>query len=230
VLIHGAASDSWYWHLVAPDLQEHGHVVVAPSLPCGDEGAGFVEYAATVVDAIEASAPDRAPGGELVVVAQSLGGFTAPLVCEAVPADLLVLVAAMVPTPGEPPGEWWSNTGWLAQRGDTPLDDLHDFFHDVPDDVVTEAMARGATPQSGAVFEQPYPLREWPSVPTRVLACSRDRFFPIGFMRRVSEERLGVVPDELDCGHLPALARPHDLATRLEQYRRELVRRDRGAG
>ena len=28
VLIHGAASDSWYWHLVAPELQARGHDVL----------------------------------------------------------------------------------------------------------------------------------------------------------------------------------------------------------
>lgn len=234
VLIHGAASDSWYWHLVVPELEAHGHEVVVPDLPSGDDDAGFVEYAATVVDAVDTRLgvrrDHRDPDDELVVVAQSLGGFTAPLVCEAVPTDLLVLVAAMVPRPGEPPGEWWANTGWEAQRGDRPLDVMDDFFHDVPADVVAEAMARGETPQSGAVFERPYPLRVWPSVPTRVLAGRRDRFFPVEFMRRVSEERLGVVPDEIDSGHLPALARPRELVEQLDEYRRGIVRAGRGAG
>ena len=38
---------------------------------------------------------------DLVVVAQSFGGYTAPLVCARRPADLLVLVAGMVPSRGE---------------------------------------------------------------------------------------------------------------------------------
>ena len=72
VLIHGAGSDSWYWHRVAPTLRALGHDVVAPDLPVSDDAAGLCEYADTVVDAI---------GGrtDLVVVAQSMGGFTAPL-------------------------------------------------------------------------------------------------------------------------------------------------------
>jgi pimeloyl-ACP methyl ester carboxylesterase len=225
VLIHGAASDSWYWHLVAPELQARGHEVVAPDLPSGDDDAGFVEYAATVVDAVATSADERPSGSELVVVAQSLGGFTAPLVCEAVDVDLLVLLAAMVPLPGEPPGEWWANTGWEAARGGKPLDPIDDFFHDVPEAVVSAAMAHGETSQSGAVFERPYPLRAWPAVPTRVLACRDDRFFPIEFMRRVAHERLGIVPDEMAGGHLPALARPRELVDRLEEFRE-----DRGGG
>jgi pimeloyl-ACP methyl ester carboxylesterase len=44
VLIHGASSDSWYWHLVAPVLRKLGHAVVAPDLPCDDDAAGLAEY------------------------------------------------------------------------------------------------------------------------------------------------------------------------------------------
>src|SRR5205807_9246133 len=104
VLIHGAGSDSWYWHLVVPELRRRGHEVVAPDLP-SDDSAGLAEYADAVVDAIG----NRT---DLVVVAQSMGGFTGPLVCDRLTVDLLVLVAAMVPRPGESPGEWWANTGW----------------------------------------------------------------------------------------------------------------------
>ena len=60
---------------------------MAPDLPCDDDAAGLPEYADAVVDAIG----DRTG---LVVVAQSFGGFTAPLVCDRVDVDLLVLVAA----------------------------------------------------------------------------------------------------------------------------------------
>ena len=109
VLIHGAGSDSWYWHLVVPELQARGHDVVTMDLPCDDDTAGLAEYTDTVVDAIG----DRT---DLVLVAQSMAGFTAPLVCERVPVDKMVLVAAMVPVPGEYPGDWWANTGWEEAR------------------------------------------------------------------------------------------------------------------
>jgi hypothetical protein len=64
-------------------------------------------------------------------------------------------------------------------------------------------------------------------VPTRFLLCRDDRFFPADFMRRVVKERLGITPDEMDGGHLPALAHPHELVARLEQYRVELGSRMR---
>lgn len=98
VLLPGAGSDSWYWHLVVPDLEEAGHDVVAVDFPVTDDEATFADYADLVVDAIG----DR---HDIVLVAQSMAGFTAPLVCERVPVVLMVLVAAMVPRPGESGGE-----------------------------------------------------------------------------------------------------------------------------
>jgi pimeloyl-ACP methyl ester carboxylesterase len=224
VLIHGAGSDSWYWHLVVPELRALGHDVVAPDLPCDDDSAGLAEYADVVVDAIG----DRR---DLVLVAQSLAGFTAPLVCERLPVDLLVMLAAMVPSPGETPDEWWGNTGYLQARREQDerdgrptggdFDVMTTFFHDVAPDVVAQAMARGERDQSGAPFAKPWPLPAWPDVPTRFLLCRDDRFFPAEFMRRVVRQRLGITPDEMDGGHLPALSRPKELVERLEAYRDE---------
>src|SRR3954453_5446202 len=61
VLIPGAGSDSWYWHLVAPELVRRGHDVIAVDLPTGDDSAGFEEYADAVVDAIAARTDRRGP-------------------------------------------------------------------------------------------------------------------------------------------------------------------------
>jgi pimeloyl-ACP methyl ester carboxylesterase len=218
-LIHGAADSGWYWHLVAAELRERGHDAIAPDLPCDDDAAGFPEYAETVVEAIG----DRT---EVVVVAQSLGGFTAPLVCERIPVDLLVLVAGMVPLPGEKPDDWFENTGWgqvqreQAARGEGPRDDgeIATFFHDVEPELAAEALRHGRE-QSDTPGREPWPLQAWPDVPTRYLLCRDDRFFPAEFVRRMVSERLGIVPDEIDAAHTPALSRPIELAERLEAYR-----------
>jgi pimeloyl-ACP methyl ester carboxylesterase len=211
VLIPGAGSDSWYWHLVTPELRARGHDVVTMNLPCDDDSAGLAEYTDVVVDAIG----DRT---DLVLVAQSLGGFTAPLVCDRVPVDLMVLVAAMVPCPGETGGEWWVNTRHAEARGPDASDDpVVMFLHDVPEDVAAESAAH-VRMQSGTPFELPWPRDSWPDVPTRFLLCRDDRFFPAEFQRRVVRERLGIVPDEMDGGHLPALSRPQELAARLDAY------------
>jgi pimeloyl-ACP methyl ester carboxylesterase len=211
VLIHGAGDSAWYWHLVAPELRERGNDLVAVDLPCDNESAGLSEYADTVVNAI---------GGrtELVVVAQSLGAFTAPLVCTRAPVELLVLLAGMVPSPGETAEEWWVNTGYeQATHAQNARDDstIALFYHDVAPDLAAEAMARERH-QAGAPLREPWPLEEWPDVPTRYLLCRDDRLFPAEWTRRVVRERLGINADEIDGGHCVALSRPRELADRLE--------------
>ena len=216
VLLHGAGSTSWYWHLVAPMLEAAGHDVVAPDMPVDDDGAGMGEYVDAVVEAIG----DRR---DIVLVAQSLGGLVAPHVAARVPVDVIVLVAAMTPAPGESPGEWWTNTGHAAEPMPEGEDEAQYYFlHDVPADVAA-ASAAHVREQSGTPFERPWPLDAWPDVPIRFLLCRDDRFFPAAFQRRVVQERLGIVPDEMDGGHLPALAHPDELAARLLAYAGQLT-------
>jgi Alpha/beta hydrolase family len=210
VLIHGGGDVAWHWHLLADELRSRGHDVVAPDLPYKDDAAGLPEYADTVVDAIG----DRR---DLVVVAHSFGAFTAPLVCDRAPVDLLVLLAGMVPAPGERPGDWWANTGYRQTPHPHPV---ATFLHDVPPDLAAEAVRRWRD-QSSTPWGRPWPLAAWPAVPTRFLLCRDDRVFPAAFLRRVVRERLGIAPDEIDGGHYVALSRPKELAARLEAYRAE---------
>ncbi|WP_433469033.1 alpha/beta fold hydrolase [Spirillospora sp. CA-128828] len=222
VLIPGAGGQSWYWHRLGPELRARGHDVVAVDLPAGDDSAGLAEYADTVVQAIG----DRT---DLVLVAQSMGGFTAPLVCERVHVDLLVLLNAMVPLPGETGGAWWENTGQAkamadqaAREGRNPpreFDAEEFFFHDVPEDVKAEALSQDEPPQSSRPFAEPWPLSRWPETPTVFLQGRDDRFFPLEFQRRVVRERLGIAVDDMPGGHLVALSRPEELAERLETCR-----------
>ena len=214
VLIHGAGDVGWYWHLVEAELRARGHDVVAPDLPCEDDLAGLPEYANAVIEVIG----DRT---DLVVVAQSFGGFTAPLVCSRVAVDLLVLVAPMIPAPGEAPADYWTNTRYEDEARESYDDVIALFYQDVPPELAAEAVKRGRT-QSEARMHEPSPLTAWPDVPTRVVLCRDDRLFPPSFIRRVAKERLGITPDEIDGGHTPALSRPTELAARLEAYRDDL--------
>src|SRR5687768_1570465 len=52
VLIHGAGDSAANWELVAAELREGMHDVVAVDLPCDDESAGLTEYTDTVVEAV----------------------------------------------------------------------------------------------------------------------------------------------------------------------------------
>lgn len=215
VLIPGAGGAAWYWHRVVPLLAGAGHEAVAVELPGADEAAGLAEYASLAA----AAAGER---DDVVIVAHSLGGFTAPLVAELVPVRELVLVNAMIPAPGETPGEWWANTGSeqarvaAAERGGygAEFDEAVYFLHDVP----PEVLATGADqrrPEAGLVFGSACGFSQWPRVPTRVVAGAGDRFFPVEFQRTLARDRLGLEADVLPGGHLVALARPAELAAYL---------------
>jgi hypothetical protein len=212
VLIPGAGGAAWYWHRVVDRLRQAGHETIAVDLPADDPAAGLPEYTAMVVDAIG----DR---DDVVLVAQSLGGFTAPLVAERVPITALVFVNAMIPLPGETAGAWWHNTGWTEARvtaaaeGGYPGDfDLAVYFlRDVPPDVAAAGESQ-QRPEADAVFGSVCDFRAWPDIPIRVVAGADDRFFPVSFQLAQARGRLGIGADVLPGGHLIALSQPARLA------------------
>lgn len=201
-LLHGGGDAGWYWHLVEAELRARGHHTVAPDLPADDESATLWTYADFVVDAL-------GDHEDVVVVGQSFGAFTAPLVAARRKVQEIVLVAGMVPKPGEAPADWWTNTGWVESG---PADLLEQYYHDVPPELAAEALRRERAHPSERAYSEPWPLEEWPEVPVWFVLCTEDRLFHPDFMRRVVRERLGLAPRELRSGHCSALSRPRELA------------------
>jgi hypothetical protein len=217
VPVPGAGGRGWYWHLVVAELLRRGHRATTVDLPGADPAAGLSEYRDLIVSAA------LAVGRPVTLVAQSLGGFSAPLACEHVPVARLVLVNAMIPRPGETAGEWWDNVGWHAEaqaaadRGGRPAVDVTDldtlFYHDLPAPLVEVMRADpGSAAEGPTVFAEPWPLAAWPDVPTDVLVARDDRFFPLPLQRRVARQRLGLGVEELLGGHLAALSHPAAVA------------------
>jgi pimeloyl-ACP methyl ester carboxylesterase len=220
LLVPGAGGSGWYWHRVIRELTQRGHEAVAVDLPGAEPGAGLEEYRDLIVGA------GRGLEGPVTLVAQSLGGFSAPLACRDLPVGRMILVNAMIPDPRETAGAWWDDVGWLgaaqaaADRDGRSTPDVTDiatlFFHDLPDDVVA---AMRADPEAGiespAIFGQPWPLERWPDVATTVIASRDDRLFPLPLQRRVAWDRLGLPVQTLDGGHLVALSQPAAVADQI---------------
>jgi pimeloyl-ACP methyl ester carboxylesterase len=212
VLIPGAGGVAWYWHRVTPLLEKAGHHVLAIDLPGDDRTAGISTYAELVTRAAKGRS-------DVVLVAQSLGGFTAPLVCQRRPVSSLIFVNAMIPAPGETAGDWGDNTGSTSARlegarhhGYTEDFDLDVyFFHDVPAELVAEGAAHERE-ETDNVFSEPCRFEKWPDIPIRVIAGEDDRLFPLAFQRRIARERLGKKVESLPGGHLVALSNPGGLA------------------
>ncbi len=210
VLIPGAGGAASYWDLVVPLLQEAGHQAIAVDLPGDDPAAGLPEYASLVTRAADGAT-------RIVLVAQSLGGFTAPLVAAKLGLRALVFVNAMIPIPGETAGQWWDDTGWeqarlaAAERGGygAEFDPAVYFLHDVPPEIAAAGEPRS---ESDAVFASVCDFGGWPSIPIKVVTGADDRFFPASFQQAVARDRLGTEPDLLPGGHLNALSQPSALA------------------
>lgn len=220
VLVPGAGGAAWYWHRVVPLLEQAGHEAIAVDLPGDDNTSGLKAYAERVIAAIGSRT-------DVVLVAQSMGGFTAALVAARVPLARLVFVNAMIPVPNETPGEWWGNTGSeearreAAERGGYAVEfDLATyFFHDLPDDV-REEMSAHDRDEAKIAFTERATFSAWPDVPIHVVVGRDDRFFPREFQERVARERLGRAIDVVPGGHLCALSYPRELADRLLAYQR----------
>ena len=197
-------------------LVEAGHEAIAVDLPGDDETAGLPRYAELVVDAI-GSRP------EIVLVAGSLGGFTAPLVCERATVRELVLVNAMIPDPGETARNWWAHTGALQAReeaaidgGYGPFDMATYFLHDVDAEIAAEGEPYQRI-EADVAFDSVCDFTAWPRTRIRVLAGKDDRFFPVGLQRRVARDRLGIEPDVIPGGHLLPLVQPRLVAEYLQR-------------
>jgi pimeloyl-ACP methyl ester carboxylesterase len=219
VLIPGAGGDATYWSRLTPELERRGHAATAVDIPEDDPRLGLPEYAELVEDAIG----DRR---DVVLVAQSMGGFTAPMVARHKPVGMILLVNAMVPLPGEIAGKWWDATGAIEAREaadraagrSTDFDMDEHFLHDIDADTLAWMLSVPQRGPSDTPFGQPCEFDEWPGVPIKVLAGRDDRFFPADFQRRVAKDRLGVDADEIPGGHLVALSNPVGLAHRLIDY------------
>ncbi len=217
VLVPGAGGDAFYWHRLAPLL---GPDVVAVDLPAADDEAGLAAYAEAIVAA--------ARGAEdVVVVAQSMGAFSAPLAVDQLDVHRIVLVNAMVPRPGETAGEWWEAVGQPEARRahelaegrdpDAPFEVVEGFFHDVPRAVTEAVFARPEPRQADRPFGEPWPLDAWPDVPTSAITGRHDRLFPEPLQRAYLRDRLGIEPSVIDGGHLVALSNPRGLVELLDR-------------
>jgi Alpha/beta hydrolase family len=218
-LIPGAGGEASYWSRVTPELERHGHTAIAVDIREDDPQLGLPEYA----ELVEAAIGDRR---QVVLVAQSMGGFTVPMVARDKSLRMIVLVNAMVPLPGETPGDWWDATGAIEARtaadraaGRSTDFDLHQhFLHDIDADTLTWMLSTPPRAPADTPFGQPCEFDAWPDIPIKVLVGRDDRFFPAGFQRRVAKDRLGIDADELPGGHLIALSNPLGLAARLLEY------------
>src|SRR5690349_19256789 len=97
-LVHGAWHGAWAWDALAPELEVRGHRAVAVELPSDDPDAGLADYARAIVQALD-------DAEDAVLVGHSLAGLCVPLVPDLLPVSRIVLIAALIPRPGQSLGD-----------------------------------------------------------------------------------------------------------------------------
>jgi pimeloyl-ACP methyl ester carboxylesterase len=218
LLLHGACHGGWCWDAVAASLRERGHRSVAPDLPCEDLTAGPSQYADAALDSLDGTRPD-----EVVVVAHSLGGLTAPVLARRLPVRRMVFVAGIVGAPGhslEQLADVDDDRDGPLDSDDIETDAEHRFrfsaagaqrllFHDC--EPATAAAAASRLRFQRSLWTAVADFDAWPDVETVSVVCTQDRVVNPAWSERVARERLGVEPVRLDSGHSPWLSRPAEL-------------------
>ncbi|MGJ9412272.1 alpha/beta fold hydrolase [Aeromicrobium sp. CF4.19] len=216
VLVPGGGGAAQVWDRLVPELERDGHRAVALDLRLDADIADLEPSIELVAQAV------RAVEGRTVLVGLSFGGFVAPAAALGERVDALVLLNAMIPSPGESARDWWSAVGQAEARRENeraagrdperPFDAHEVMLHDASPDIVHLAEDRSP---SDAMFDAPWPGARWPDVPTTVLVADDDRLFPPSLQERVARERLGADVMYVPGGHMAPLTRPKKLAEAL---------------
>lgn len=193
--------------------------MVAPDLPIDDKSASFDRYADVVCAALDGS-------DDVVLVAHSMGGYTAPLVAAQRPIRHLAYLAALVPQVGFSLLEQMTNEPHMinpaqltglsfdAEKETAAREDVeltrNLFFADCDDDTVVAAVKR-LRPQAGYPSMVRTSLTEHPSVTCSYIACTEDQMVSLEWSRRTASA-LGADFIELPGSHSPFLSRPDTLA------------------
>ncbi len=200
VLVHGAWHGGWFFGDVGRALEEHGHTVTAPDLPCDEVGLTQVDYARIV-----GPQPDAVVGGH------SLAGQTISFV----EARVRVYLAAILPV------ENVYSDCFAEGFGGFVRDDLGRSYWPDADTAATKMYPDCSRGQADWAFPQ---LRRQAPIgaiasPFQkedvIVATLRDAAVDPDWQMRTAREH-GVRVVTLDSGHSPSLTQPDELAELLE--------------
>jgi pimeloyl-ACP methyl ester carboxylesterase len=201
VLVHGAWLGGWCWQPLARELEQRGHAVDAPDLPCDDVTKTQHDYAVVV-----------GPQPDAVVVGHSLAGQTIPLVA----ARARVYLAAILPV--EDVYEVAFAPGWAGaardELGRSHWPELESaaarLFPDCDRATVEWAFPRLRA--QGRIVTEAQPLHD----EDVAVVCRHDAIVSPEWQLATGRKLFRTVL-ELDTGHFPMLTHPAELADLLEQ-------------
>jgi pimeloyl-ACP methyl ester carboxylesterase len=221
VLIHGGYHGGWCWAPFVEVLEARGHRAIAPDLPIDDPAAGFDEYAAAVLDAMDRSGV--AGSSPLVVVGHSLGCYIAPLVAARRPCDHLFFLCAVPAALGQPIAmessailtEELLGVSYFADANGCTMQTPESFFRLFYGDVAPEqalSALRRLRPQGSRPLVDSWPLLEWPAAARTVVLAEQDHVVRLDAGREAAKALTGEEPLVVPGGHSVFLTDPERLA------------------
>lgn len=196
VLVHGAWHGGWCFRRVAEELEERGHEVAAPDLPCEEIGLTPLDYAELL-----------GPQPDAIVVGHSLGGLT----IAQIEARTRVYLAALLPVENAYAESFANGFGGFVRDAQG-----RSYWPDA------DTAARGMYPdcsrtQSDWAFAQLRRQARFDAVTGPfgdgdvVIATLEDAAIDSGWQIRTARAH-GAQVIELAAGHSPFLTQPHQLA------------------
>jgi pimeloyl-ACP methyl ester carboxylesterase len=200
VLVHGAWHGGWCFRYLAEELEERGHDVSAPDLPCDQVGLTQRDYTDVI-----------GPQPDAIVLGHSLGAQTVPLV----DAHLRVYLAGVLPVENVYAESFADGFGGFVR------DNRDRSYWPDPDTAAARMYPDCTRGQSDWAFSQLRPQAPFASLVSPfgkrdvVIATMRDAAIDPEWQKRTARAH-GAKLIELDSGHSPFFTQPDELAEVLD--------------
>ncbi|MFO0725089.1 MAG: alpha/beta hydrolase [Myxococcota bacterium] len=239
-LLHGTWGVPQQWADVVGYLMFHGDRGIAVDQPIGAPDASLMACAEQVARALEGTR------GRVVLVSHSSSGYVATLVPALRPVDQIIFVSALVPRPGLPAVVRRPGSALAQGSGDLELsppafralleeqpdgtttiniDGLLPFVTEDPDDPTARRLRELLRPTATRLFEEPWPLGEFPAVPMSYVVCGRDGVLPAASQRILAARAKAQIYELPDADHAVALKEAPRLAGLLTEIAAKTPRR-----
>ena len=224
LLVHGAWGNATGWARVAQRLEKAGHAVQALDLP-GHGRSPIPPESVTMADYVTHVQTVLAEGPPALLVGHSMGGIVIAQVADRVPARVqgCVFVAALLPRDGDSLLSLirtQDGPGIAPHVRPGPVSGVTTLDTGAAAALFPEASARDQAAALSAMSLQSNAAQKDPAVigtglarvPKAYVLCRQDQVVTPALQRRM----LGATPCEavfeLDCGHVPQLTMPAELA------------------